>query len=331
MPDAHQQGVPDAARQRPEDHPRAEDRRRLQRAVRTRPPVIQILPDRGESPRVALLGPRIEGQRLSDRARYGQGGRGSHPRRDHAGQYARQLRADARLRRDQSRPLPVRQVQRRVEQARYADESHGRGDVDRPHDGGEPAEGDAFARNRRLPYLPQEVRRLDERPAAGIHRRAYRRPTVCHRAADPRRRRSGADLQPHENRHVLPRKVQEYRRIRARRRGRSDGYRSAARSQAHGFQRQVHRPAVGRLAARHVPAAREERHLPGLQDDRHLRQRVQLLRSLFLLDLRRRERVAGERQGEDRGARFRSDPHRSGRRVRLFDRTRHLVDPRGGL
>ena len=93
------------------------------------PHVIQILPDRGESPCVALLGPRIEGQRLSDRARYGQGGCGSHPRRDHAGQYARQLRADARLRRDQSRPLPVRQVQRRVEQARYADESHGRGDV----------------------------------------------------------------------------------------------------------------------------------------------------------------------------------------------------------
>ena len=44
----------------------------------------------------------------------------------------------------------------------------------------------------------------------------------------------------------------------------------------------------------------------------------ELLRALFLLDLRRRERVAGERQGEDRGARFRSDPHRSGRRVRLF-------------
>ena len=41
----------------PEDHPRVEDRRRLQRAVRTRPPVIQILPDRGESPCVALLGP----------------------------------------------------------------------------------------------------------------------------------------------------------------------------------------------------------------------------------------------------------------------------------
>ncbi len=53
--------------------------------------------------------------------------------------------------------------------------------------------------------------------------------------ADPRRRRSGADLQQHEDRHVLPRKVQEYRRIRARRRGRSPRYRSAARSQAHGF------------------------------------------------------------------------------------------------
>ena len=44
---------------RAEDHPRPEDRGRLQRAVRTRPPLVQILPDRGQSPRVALLGPGV--------------------------------------------------------------------------------------------------------------------------------------------------------------------------------------------------------------------------------------------------------------------------------
>ena len=295
MPDAYQQGVPDAARLGAEDYPRAEDRGRLQRAVRTRPPVVQILPDRGEPPRVALVGPGVEGQRLSDRACDGQGRRRAYARRDHAGQYARQLRADARLRGHQSRPLPVRQVQRCVEQAGYADEGHGRGDVHRPHDGGKPPEGAALARNGCLPYLPQEIRRLVGRAAAGIHQGRYGRPPLCHRAADPQRHRPGADLRQYEDRHVLPRKVQEHRRIRTRGESAPDGCRNPARRQAHGVQRQVHRPVVGHLAAGRIPAARKERPLPRLQDDRHLCQRIQLLCALFLLDLRGRERVGCER------------------------------------
>ena len=37
---------------------------------------FQLLPDRGQSPRVALLGPGVQGQRLSHRARFGQDGGG---------------------------------------------------------------------------------------------------------------------------------------------------------------------------------------------------------------------------------------------------------------
>jgi len=60
-------------------------------------------------------------------------------------QYAGFVRTDAGLHRDEGRPLSLRQVLRRVEQARHADEGHGRGDVHRPHDGGVAAQGRAFA------------------------------------------------------------------------------------------------------------------------------------------------------------------------------------------
>ena len=139
------------------------------------------------------------------------------------------------------------------------------------------------------------------------------------------------DLRQDEDRHVLPGEVQEHRRVRKRRPRTPDGRRDAPRCQAHGFKRQVHRSAVGPFAERNVPSAREEQRLPGLQDDRHLRQRIRLLRALFLLDLRGGKRVDRQREREDHRARFRPDPHRPGRRIRLLDRARHLVDPCGGL
>ena len=59
-----------------------------------------------------------------------------------------------------------------------------------------------------------------------------------------------------------------------------------------GFSDKYHRPAAGACSQHDMYlSAREERHLPGLQDDRHLRQRVRLLRALFLLDLRGGERI----------------------------------------
>ena len=46
------------------------------------PTVLPVLPDRGQSPRVALLGPCVQGQRLPHRARVGQGGGGHASGRD---------------------------------------------------------------------------------------------------------------------------------------------------------------------------------------------------------------------------------------------------------
>ena len=74
--------------------------------------------------------------RLSDRPRQREDRRGPDARRDPHRQHAGIVRTDAGLRGDEGRPLPLRQVLRRFEQARHADEGHGRGDVDRPHDGG---------------------------------------------------------------------------------------------------------------------------------------------------------------------------------------------------
>ena len=87
------------------------DRGRLQRAVRARPAVVQILPDRGQSPRVALLGPRVEGvsgypiARVSAKIAVGMT-----LDEIRIANTPASLRADAGLRGDEDRPLPVRQV-----------------------------------------------------------------------------------------------------------------------------------------------------------------------------------------------------------------------------
>ena len=88
QPDTDQQGISHAARQRAQDHPRAQDRGRVQRAVCPGPLQLPVLPDRGQSPRVALLGPCVQGQRLPHRARVGQGGGGHASGGDCPGQHA---------------------------------------------------------------------------------------------------------------------------------------------------------------------------------------------------------------------------------------------------
>ena len=78
----------------------------------------------------------------------------------------------------------------------------------------------------------------------GTDDRLYR-----HRRADPPRRRPGADLRRDADRHALPGEVQEHRRVRkASSRAHPMDVETAPRCQAHGFQRQVHRPAVGHVA-----------------------------------------------------------------------------------
>ena len=82
LPDPDQQGISYAAGQRAEDHPRVEDRRRLQRAVRAGPKFIPVLSDRGKSPGLPLLGAGLQSQRLSYRPGLRQDRRGHDPGRD---------------------------------------------------------------------------------------------------------------------------------------------------------------------------------------------------------------------------------------------------------
>ena len=86
------------------------------------------------NPRLALLGPRVEGDRLSDREGRGQARRRLHARRDPERpdeDDPGELRADARLRRRQVPALRLREVPRRRHDARDADEVGRRGDGDR--------------------------------------------------------------------------------------------------------------------------------------------------------------------------------------------------------
>ena len=87
--------------------------------------LVPLLHHRGQPACVAFVGSGIEGQRLPHRPRQRQDRRGPYARRDTDSQHPRQLRAYARLRGDEDRPLPLRQVQRRIERAGYADEGYG--------------------------------------------------------------------------------------------------------------------------------------------------------------------------------------------------------------
>ena len=128
------------------------------------------------NPRVfAFVGPGLEGLGIPDRPRECEDRRGSDARRDPHCQYAGLVRADARLRGDEDRPLPVRQVLRRLEQARHADEGHGRGDVGRPAR----MEESLLKAVRSLEtgvchILPQEIRFVVERRPAGTISRSVR-------------------------------------------------------------------------------------------------------------------------------------------------------------
>ena len=155
---------------------------------------------RDEPARVALLGARLEGDRLPDRQGRGRARRRLHPRRDRQRHHRRRdaglVRADDRLRRHQDPALRLREVPRRRADAHDLDEVGRRGDGDRPHLRGIAAEGAALARDR--PHRPRRDRdrgprqgRRQERRQGGARRR--RRPTACSRSrrrcasASPRR------------------------------------------------------------------------------------------------------------------------------------------------
>ena len=135
--DAARRGVPGAARRGGGRDPRGRRRhRRLEHPVRPQPRDRRRARDRDEPARLPLVRARLQGDRLPDREGRGAARRGLHARRDPErpdGDDARELRADARLRRRQVPALRVREVPRRRPDARHADEVGGRDDGHRPH------------------------------------------------------------------------------------------------------------------------------------------------------------------------------------------------------
>ena len=196
--DLDRQGIPDHARRL--DRGAARDRRRdrrLQRAVRRqsgrRPPGR----DRDESARLALVGARLEGDRISDRQSRRQARGRLHPRRDrkrhHRRRHAGVVRADHRLCRHQSAALCLREVSRRRAGAHHVDEVGRRGDGDRPHFCRKLAEGAALAGNR-----PDRPRRNSDSGSRG-GRRQERHPRRARHALARRPPQSGAgDAARHE-------------------------------------------------------------------------------------------------------------------------------------
>ena len=164
--DADRQGIPDHARRL--DRGAARDRGRygrVQRPVRHQPAGRAHGGDRDEPARVALLGARVQGNRLPDRQ-----GRGQARGRLHAGRAAQRhhrrrdaglVRADHRLRRHQGPALRIREVPAGRPAPHHADEIGGRSDGHRPHLPGVVAEGLARSGNRR-----RRLRREYHRPRA---------------------------------------------------------------------------------------------------------------------------------------------------------------------
>ena len=165
---AHRPRVPEAARHRHRHHPRRRRRhRRLQHPVRRRPGERPHHRHRDEPARLALVGARLEGDRLPDREDRREARDRLPPRRDperHHQGHAGELRADARLRRRQGAAVQLREVPGRRHHAHDDHEVGRRGDGDRPQLRDRAAEGAALAREARieLPLGRRAPRRVDE-------------------------------------------------------------------------------------------------------------------------------------------------------------------------
>ena len=150
--DAHRQGIPADAQRL--DRGAARDRgrhRRLQRPVRDRPERRAHGDHRDEPAGVALLGARLQGDRLPDRQGRGAPGGRLHARRDHQRHHrvhAGVVRADDRLRGHQGAAVHLREVPGDRADPDHLDEVGRRGHGDRPHLRRVAAEGAALARDR---------------------------------------------------------------------------------------------------------------------------------------------------------------------------------------
>ena len=164
-------------------HQRARDPGRLQRAVRAGARFARVPRHRGEPAGLALVGARVQGDRLSDRAGCGEDRGGTAARRDSQRRHrqdVRRVRAGARLLRRQDPALAVRQVPRGRPAAGHADEVHRRGDGDRAVVRGGLQQGSALARAAATgPFGTART---------GAHRRCQR-PARCGAAGSASRRR----------------------------------------------------------------------------------------------------------------------------------------------
>ena len=176
-------GLPGAPRRGDRRHPRRRCRHgRLEHPVRPRPRERRHPRDRDEPARLALVGPCVESDGLPDRESRREARRRVHARRgpERPDRHdARELRADARLRRRQDPALRVREVPRRGHDARHADEGGRRDDGHRPVVPRGVREGDARARRAvRLasrepaPVVPARARRAGRRGGAPAERAA---------------------------------------------------------------------------------------------------------------------------------------------------------------
>ncbi len=294
--DLDRQGI--SAHARRLDRGVARDRggdRRLQRAVRRqsgrRPPRRH----RDEPAGVALVGLGVEGDRLPDRQGRRQARGRLHARRDrerhHRRGDARLVRADDRLRRHQDPALRVREISRRRARPDHLDEIGRRGDGDRAHVPGKPAEGAALARNR--PHRP----RRDRHPRPRPERRQERHPRRARHALARRHSQGRAgDAARHERRghpHRLPhRSVVPGANPRHHRHGSRDPRQGAAGdagraapAQGDGLFRRPARPSDRPRRRRGFGAPARARRAAGVQADRHLRGGVRLADGLHVLDL----------------------------------------------
>ena len=183
-------------RRRHPHHPRDRGRdRRLQHPVRSAPAHRPDGGHRDEPARVALLGARVEGDRLPHRQDRREARRRLHARRAqerHHPLHAGVVRAHHRLRRDEGPALRLREVQGRERHAHHSDEVGRRGDGDRAHVPGEPAEGDPRPRDRslRLRVAARQAPRrrvLDGRGGADQGGPPARPPDLLGRRGAPRR------------------------------------------------------------------------------------------------------------------------------------------------
>ena len=191
--DPDRQGIPGHARRL--DRGSARDRgrdRRLERAICHQSGRRAHGGDRDEPARLALVGARLEGDRVSDRQGRGQARCRLHARRDRQRHHRRRdagvVRADHRLHRHQDPALRLREIPRRRADADDGDEIGRRSDGDRPHFPRIAAEGFALARDRAQRARRDRDRRAwpRRRPqrAARRHRDPDSRPPAQGRAGD---------------------------------------------------------------------------------------------------------------------------------------------------